>query len=311
MEDQSTSKPNWLTTTFQIDGSIFLTVLPRIVFFCGLAVVIALFHNLDLPIYLEEFGNLTTNVIYNLILGLLIVFRTNTSYERFWEGRKAWGAMIVSVRNLARELQIGIAAPKKTDIAEKTAAIQLLSAFAVSAKLHLREEPVDEELKAILTPEQVSQIEKFQHRPSAIAFWIRNYLNRQSQQGNISDSQVIAASGMLGTLIDGVSSCERIISTPIPLAYRIFLKRLILIYCLGLPFKLVPELDWWSVPIVAVVSFLLLGIEEVGRELENPFGHDANDLPLDEICKGIADSVENIMLLGEQSIVSDCPIEME
>ena len=294
-------KPDWLTTTFQLRGSVFLTILPRIAFFCGVAAVISLLQALELPIYLEKLGDLTTNVIYNLILGLLIVFRTNTSYERFWEGRKAWGAIVVNIRNLARELQIGISARDAADFTEKKTAIRLLATFAVVAKLHLRGEPIEGELKTVLTPEQFQQIEGFQHRPSAVIFWVRNYLHRQLQQGNVSDSQVTAASTMLGTLVEGVSGCERIVTTPIPIAYRIFLKRLILIYCIGLPFKLVSTLAWWSVPVVGIVSFLLLGIEEVGRELENPFGYDANNLPLDDICKTVTNNVENIMLLGEHA----------
>jgi ion channel-forming bestrophin family protein len=291
-------KPNWFMTTFQLRGSVILMILPRILLFCGLAVVVSFLYTSGQPIYLEKLGNFTTNVIYNLVLGLLIVFRTNTSYDRFWEGRKAWGALVVNIRNLTHELQIGLTESAGTDPAEKLAAIQLLSAFAIATKLHLRNEAINDELKALLTPAQVQQLESTQHRPLVIVFWIRSYLQQQLKTGNIADSKVAAANAMLNSLVEGMSGCERIITTPIPIAYRIFLQRLILIYCIGLPFRVVPTLAWWAIPITAIVSFLLLGVEEVGRELENPFGYNANDLPLDDICNTILSNVESTIALG-------------
>lgn len=287
-------KPSWFATTFRLQGSVALMILPRLLSFCGFAAAIALINAFEYPIYLEKLGGLTTNVIFNLVLGLLIVFRTNTSYDRFWEGRKAWGALVVNIRNLARELQIGVndASTEKRDV------IRLLSAFAIATKLHLRGEDLNDELKALLTPDQAEQLTTSKHRPLDIAFWIRRYLQQQLEAGHATDALVANASAMLNSLMEGVSSCERIITTPIPIAYRVFLKRLILIYCIGLPFRTVPELTWWSIPIMAVVSFLLLGVEEVGRELENPFGCNANDLPLDDICSTIVGNVESILSLG-------------
>ncbi|MEO0376202.1 MAG: bestrophin family ion channel [Cyanobacteria bacterium P01_A01_bin.17] len=290
-------KPNWFATTFQLQGSVVLMVLPRIFAFCGFAGSIALINALEYPIYLEKLGGLTTNVIFNLVLGLLIVFRTNTSYDRFWEGRKAWGALVINIRNLARELQIGVDA----EPAEKRDAIRLLSAFAIATKLHLRGEAPSDELTALITPAQAEQLKTSKHCPLDIAFWIRSYLQQQLEAGQVTDTLVANANAMLNSLIEGVSSCERIITTPIPIAYRVFLKRLILIYCMGLPFRTVPELTWWSIPIMAIVSFLLLGVEEVGRELENPFGCNANDLPLDDICTTIINNVEGILALGSNT----------
>jgi putative membrane protein len=291
-------KPNWFEIAFQLDGSIILMILPRMLIFCGFAATIALLYTSGIPIYLERMGELTTNVIYNLVLGLLIVFRTNTSYERFWEGRKAWGTLVVNIRTLAREIQIGVAG---ADATEKQATIRLLSAFAIATKLHLRGESINDELKVLITPTQRQQLETTDNRPLVILFWIRTYLQQAFTVGQIPDSRLAEVNGMLNNLTEGLSGCERIITTPIPIAYRIFLKRLILIYCLSLPFRFVPELTWGAVPMMAIVSFLLLGVEEVGRELENPFGYQANDLPLDEICSAILSSVETTLALGTQT----------
>jgi ion channel-forming bestrophin family protein len=99
---------------------------------------------------------------------------------------------------------------------------------------------------------------------------------------------------ILYNMIEGLSGCERVSKTPLPIAYSIYLKRLILIYCLGLPFNLIQRMHWWAILVTAVVSFILLGLEEVGRELENPFLYSVNDLPVDNLCQNIAADVESI-----------------
>lgn len=294
--DEKLEKPDWASKILQVQGSVVPAILPRILAFSGLAAVVSGLYTYGFPIYLEKLGDLTTNVIYNLVLGLLIVFRTNTSYDRFWDGRKAWGALVVNTRNLAQEMQVAIAG--SIDSSEKQAMIRLLSAFAIATKHHLRNEEMSDELKSLITSTQIEQLETSTHRPLVIIFWLRQYLQKQLALARIADSQLIAANAMLSHLVEGITSCERIITTPIPIAYRIFLRRLILVYCIGLPFRMVPELVWWSVPIMAIVSFLLLGVEEVGRELENPFGFTANDLPLDDICAGITGNVEATLKMG-------------
>jgi putative membrane protein len=99
-------------------------------------------------------------------------------------------------------------------------------------------------------------------------------------------------------LLEALTTCERILSTPIPFAYAIYLKRLLLIYCLSLPFQVVNTLHWWTSPVAIIISFVLLGIEEIGTEIENPFGDDANDLPLEEICTTILNNIEDLIALN-------------
>lgn len=292
-------KPNWLRTIFQVKGSVLSMILPRIFFFCSFTAVLTFLFITGHSIYLEKLGDLTTNVIYNLILGLLIVFRTNTSYERFWEGRKAWGTLVVNSRNLAQEILIGIQTLTAGDKQQKTRALDLLLALAIATKLHLRGDEVNDKLKTLVNQHQLEKLEQSKNRPLDIQFWLRNYLHQQLKLKNFSDAQLNMTSGMLNEMMESVSGCERILTTPIPITYRVYLKRLILIYCFGLPFRLVPEITWWSIPIVAVVSFLLLGVEEVARELENPFGFDVNDLPLDDLCEVIEGNIQRVAALQD------------
>lgn len=106
---------------------------------------------------------------------------------------------------------------------------------------------------------------------------------------------------MLNGLVDYLGGCERILKTPIPLAYAIHLKQLLLIYCLTLPFQFVSQLEWWTAPIVALMGFTLFGIEEIGIEIENPFGRDANDLPLDQICETMKRNIDDLITLEPAS----------
>lgn len=319
------NQPNWWGMVFQLRGSIVMTVLPRILAFCGLTATLALLKSFNQPLYLEQLGNLNSSTIYNLTLGLLVVFRTNTSYERFWSGRKAWGGLVINIRNLAREIQFGVDEPAEGTPAEdkssedkssedtpagthstaKQATLRLLSAFAIATKLHLRNEANTDELKSLITPDQAQALDPAQNRPLLISFWIRQYLQQQFVAGQIPAAILANMLTLLNNLTNDVSGCELIISTPIPIAYRLYLRRLILIYCLTLPFRIVPESGWWAIPIMAFVSFLLMGLEELGQELENPFGYDVNDLALDEICQTITRNVEMTIALTQSPAAID------
>lgn len=285
-------KLSWFQTALKLRGSVFPVILPRILLLSGFCFLVALAHHLSIFNELKSLGDITSNVACNLVLGLLLVFRTNTAYERFWEGRKAWGALVVNIRNLAREIQIGIPVKEDSDQTAKDAALKNLVAFAIATKLHLRKDSLQPELSLLLPPQAITRLTQVKHPPIEITLWLGDYIQQQYQQHVIEVNQRVALTHLLNQLIEGLTSCERILTTPMPIAYAVYLKRLTLIYCGFLPFKLVDTLSWWAIPVVAVICFVLLGVEEIGNEIENPFGRDPNDLPLDDICKGILDQVQ-------------------
>ena len=294
---------NWLEIVFRLEGSVAKTVMPRILLFTFFAAVICLFHFLGKePEFILHIGDLTNNVVYNLVLGLLLVFRTNTSYERFWDGRKSLGVIVVNIRNLARFIQLSISEKTPEDRDNKQAVLKLLAAFFVATKLQLRGEKPNQELKKLLNQKQALEIDSAKRMTLQIALWIGEYLQLQLEQGKIDSSQKIEMNNLLNNMIEGLSSCERIASTPLPIAYRIYLKRLILIYCIGLPFNLIDKMQWWAIPVVAIVSFILLGIEEVGKELENPFLYGANDLPVDHLCNNITGDIETVVNFSAEPV---------
>ncbi|HEY9907801.1 MAG TPA: bestrophin family ion channel [Thermosynechococcaceae cyanobacterium] len=282
----------WFQLALQIQGSVIPAVLPRTLI-CGLfGVLISALFFLDVPVALPTLASL----IPNIVLGLLLVFRTNTAYDRFWEGRKIWGTLVNTVRNLTRQLWIAIQVESPEDQVEKIATLKMSVGFCVAMKLHLREEPIDE-LEPLVSAPQFLKLKSMNHPPLEVAFWIGDYLQQQHDRRKIDSYQLAALLKLLDTMVDCLGGCERILKTPIPLAYAIHLKQLLLLYCLSLPFQMVENLGWWTGTIVALISFTLFGIEEIGIEIENPFGHDANDLPLDTICATMLRNVEDLITL--------------
>lgn len=284
---------SWLQVAFQLRGSVIPTVFPRVFFYASLGIVVSVLDYFNSPVALPILGSIIPNVVFNLVLGLLLVFRTNTAYERFWEGRKCVQSLIVAVRNLARHLRsIPVQSPIEGE--EQALSLRLLGIFAIVTKQHLRREPIAPELIPILHQAKLPQTPDAS-LPLEITLWISDYLQRQQQQHRLDTAQLVAMNLLLDHLVESFSGCERVLTTPMPIAYAIHLKQLMLIYCLSLPFQIVADLGWWTGLVAALVSFTLLGLEEIGIEIENPFGHDLNDLPLDEICTDLSQYVERLI----------------
>jgi ion channel-forming bestrophin family protein len=287
-------KNNWLSIAFTAKGSVIPSITGRVIICMVFGGLISLLHAYNLPVAQKSLADTVPAVV----LGLLLVFRTNTAYDRFWEGRKAWGSMNNNIRNLVRMIWLGIDEKMTGDRERKIAALELLPAFAITTKLYLRGESLETELANVLSPKQLQQLNAVQNPVLQIAFWLGDYLQAEQRRGNIDVYQMNELQKIINNLVDSVGTCERILRTPMPLAYAIHLKQLLLIYCLLLPFKLVGDLSWGTAPVVGLVSFTLFGIEAIGVEIENPFGNDPNDLPLDNICKNIQKTIEDTVNYG-------------
>ena len=287
----SLEQTNWFKIAFRVQGSVIPTIVSRVLWCGAFGLFISVLSFYKIPIGAKALGG----VVPSIVLGLLLVFRTNTAYERFWEGRKAWGTIVNNIRNLSRLIWVAIAEIDPLHRYEKEEILKLLVAFAIATKLHLRSQPVDQKLAKFVTPMQFSKLETMNNPPLEIAFWISDYLQAKQEQGQIGLYQMNELQSLLNALVDMLGACERILRTPIPLAYAIHLKQLLLIYCLLLPFQVVDELHWWTAPVVALVSFTLFGIEAIGVEIENPFGTDPNDLPLDTICNTIEKNINDLI----------------
>jgi len=295
----------WFRFAFRLRGSVIPAILPRTLI-CGLfGVLISVLYTQGLPVCIP----VLVSIIPNVVLGLMLVFRTNTAYERYWEGRKLWGGLVNSTRNLARQIWNIVQEKESGDRQDKEEALYLIAAFAVATKLHLRGERLNEELAALMSRSHYEKLQMMNHPPLQIAFWISDFLQHKFHQGRVNVYQLDGMQKLLNNLVDSLGGCERILKTPIPLAYAIHLKQLLLLYCFTLPFQLVQDLGYWTGAIVFLISFTLLGIEEIGIEIENPFGRDSNDLPLDAICNTIKTNIDDLMSLKSQTMGSDLTME--
>jgi putative membrane protein len=287
-------RENWFQVLLQLRGSVIPAILPRVAFCGTFGLIVSGLHYLKFEVALP----ILSSVVPSIVLGLLLVFRTNTAYERYWEGRKLWGTLVNTTRNFSRTIWVAIEEEEVDDRQDKIQALYLLVAFAVATKLHLRSEAVNSELVALMPAKWIEKLRSSSNRPLEIAFWIGDYLQKQYERNRVNSYQLASLFKLLDTMVDVLGGCERILKTPIPLAYSIHLKQLLLIYCLSLPFQIVNDLEWWTALIVCVISFTVFGIEEIGIEIENPFGRDPNDLPLDRICKTMQTNIEELISLA-------------
>lgn len=275
-------------------GSVIPTILPRVAICVIFAIAVTVGHFFGWKL------SISFQVVPSIVIGLLLVFRTNTAYERFWEGRKAWGTLINTVRNLSRSIWITIAEQEPTDRQEKIVVLRLLVAFAIATKLHVRDEKLDSEIANFLSRDYYEKLQTMNNPPLEIAFWIGDYLQESYEKGRIHPYQLSAMLKLLDNMVDVLGICERILKTPIPLAYIIHLRQLIFLYCFTAPFELINSLGWLTPLFVGVIAFTVFGIEEIGVEIENPFGHDANDLPLDQICRTMQVNIDDLIRVGSQ-----------
>lgn len=296
-------KQSKLGIALQLKGSVVSSIYKQVLYLGLFGFFMSILHYFKLPVSQPVLGT----IIPSIVLGLLLVFRTNTAYERFWEGRKLWGSLVNDTRNMAWQIAVMIEESNPDDRNQKAEAIRLLPIFLVACKLHLRSVPVGEELEARVTHEQFLILKKSRNPPLQIATWIGDYIQTQYKRGDnfLHFNHVPFLQGNVKRIIDSLGGCERILRTPLPLAYVIHLRQLVLIYCLLLPFPLLKDLGWGTGFFVALISFTLLGIEEIGIEIENPFGYDLNDLPLDTICNNMSNEIEEYIELNLPSQTND------
>ncbi len=160
-----------------------------------------------------------------------------------------------------------------------------------------------------MSDSQYLQLQQVNHPPLQIAFWIGDYLQQQHDCKCLDIYQLAALNKLVGELVNILGGCERILKTPLPLIYGIILRMFVFVYCIVLPLELVNDVFWWTGTINAFVCFSLLSIEHVGSEIEDPFGCDSNDLPLNVICDTILLNVREIISFTPQSARAGSKIE--
>lgn len=291
-------KLNWLQLIFLLGNSVVADILPWIVFFASYSFVLTvIYYLLKMPVLILQNNAISTLLlVFNLGLPSLLIFRTNTANERFWEARKLWGELVNVVRNLTRDISIVVQGKSSKRKKEKEKILLLVVAFGVTVKLHLRSEQINDELISLMSTNQFYKLKyDSDHPPLQIAFWIGDYLQLESDRNCIHIYQLVALHSLVDNLVNILGGCERILKTPQPIIYTLVLRKLTVIYCLLLPLEIIQDLRGFTIIITTFVSMILFGIEQIGSQLEHPFAHHPNALPLDLICNTILLNVQELI----------------
>lgn len=237
----------------------------------------------------------STTVVHSLlgiVLGLFLVFRVNSAYDRWWEGRKLWGLMVNNSRNLSFKIAAFL---PEDDFVTRNYFAQMIPNFVTSVKEHLRKGVKTEDLD-IVGEGFLQKLKGKHHIPNALSQMLYHKINSLYKEKVISGSQLFLLDKEMKEFSDILGGCERIRNTPIPYSYSMYIKKFIFTYTTTLPLAFMAEFRYWTIPIVMLVFFILVSVELIAEEIEDPFGNDTNDLPTDELTEKIKKNVREILL---------------
>lgn len=219
-------------------------------------------------------------------LALLLVFRTEASYSRFEEGRKAWTKVIAGANDFAR--QIISAVENSGDAQLKKALLQYIVAFPVALKCHVvYGSDIRQDLQNLLELDDLLVVLNSKHRPSCII----EFISQSLRLLNLEDSRRIMLQSKISCFHEGIGVCEQLIGTPIPLSYTRLTSRFLVLWHLTLPIILWDDCHWIVVPATFISAASLFCIEEVGVLIEEPFPM----LALDDLCKSVQTNVREAL----------------
>jgi putative membrane protein len=280
----------WFTFIFRLHkADTFRQLLPMLF---SISIYVGIVAYLEIEFFqLGDESHLKNITIMHGMLGfvisLLLVFRTNTAYERWWEGRKLFGSLTNNSRNLA--IKLNAILPVENEILRKEFR-QIIIEYTFALKRHLRgHQRNSENFASEITVAEGS------HKPNHIASLLFKKVHQLHHDSVLTGEQLLFLNNELSSFTDICGACERIKNTPIPFSYSVFIKKFIFFYVMTLPFGYVFTLGYLSIPIVVFVFYVLASLELIAEEIENPFGIDSNDLPLNQICKNIQKNIQDIL----------------
>jgi putative membrane protein len=285
-------RTSWWPICFSWRGTVLPHVLARVGLLTGLCLALYLLDDLVLrPLDRELVGlDAMGHTVLGVALGLLIVFRTNSAYSRFWEARSHWGMIVNASRNLVR-MGAFYAGPAD-DLA------RLVTAYVVVLKEQLRDNRDVAGIHHLVPGRVFDRLATVNNPAQVLAGFLSEWVAGRLAAGRIDSVLAARLESLVGVMVDNQGGCEKIRRTPMPFAYAALSKQVLFIYLATLPLVLVPRMHFVAPLVLMGVSLVLMGIEEAGVEIEDPFGLDPNHLPLDQICAGIARDTAALAAVG-------------
>jgi putative membrane protein len=276
---------NWIAVIFRVHGTVLPRIIGRTLFVAAIGALLAwtrVERGLDLPT-----GG-TVHAMVGVALGLLLVFRTNASYDRFWEGRKMIGGLVNNCRDLSR--QSGAYLAGSSPEVRARVRRQVIALYG-TIRHYLRRETDLADLADVLDDAERRALAAHSAPPLLVASWLTETFAAEHRAGRLSPQELQLLDATLGDVIDLWGGAERILKTPVPFAYAHHIKGFLTLFCITSPLALVDAMQWWTPAAAAIVAYGLYGIDEIGVEIEDPFGYDPNDLDLDGAGQTIAKNV--------------------
>ncbi len=285
--------PGFLKNALAIQGSVTPKVFKRVLFMIGYSSFIScLYHfipSISLPIGPFEYAG--------LIMGLVLVFRVNAGYDRWWEARKIWGNVVNQSRNLAIIVS-NYLNTKSTNWSLKLT--NYIAALPYLMKSNLRGEASIDEIKHLVDPTLFSVLERAEHKPNVLSSIIAQELNRVRLSNELDGFAFLQAEEKRALILDSQGACERILKTPMPFVMAVKSRRFIFSFLLALPFALVNISLLISPVITGLVAYALFSLDQIGFELQNPFSEERlSHLPLNDICKTIEKNIIKIQKIAQ------------
>lgn len=280
---------DWITFIFRFHKSDTFRQLIPMMFFIGLYSYGVGYLEMEYWKLSEKSFVKNITIMHNMlgfVISLLLVFRTNTAYDRWWEGRKLWGELVNNSRNLALKLSVML-----KDEHDRNYFKKLIPSYASVLQKHL----ANDDTAKMLFEGLVLEIDQHKHKPNQVAKMLYQKIQDLYEQGKISGDQLLVLNQELKSFTNVCGACERIKNTPIPYSYSAFIKKFIFFYIMTLPFGYVFSLGYYVIPVVVFIFYVLASLELIAEEIEDPFGYDANDLPTDKISANIKKHVEEIL----------------
>ena len=273
-----------------VRGSVLPRILPALLVNVAIATLVTWSHG-----DLFRLKITLTAIPFTLIgvpLAIYLGFRNNAAYDRFWEGRKLWGELVLRSRSLARQCLSLVDYPEPAVAGGGLADLRVrmvLRAIAFNLALRdlLRRQPADRAMQALLLSGEWEAMQGAPNQPDFLMLQMGMDLRQCLKEGRIDPCLVVSIDATLTALAGAAAGCERIKNTPIPFSYTLLLHRTSYLYCFLLPFGLVDAIGFMTPFVVAIVAYTFFGLDVLGDELEEPFGLEPNDLPLDAICRAI------------------------
>lgn len=281
---------NWISLIFAFHRSdTFRMLIPAMI---GIALFTALVAYVEIELLnLKLKSSLAMHSILGFVLSMLLVFRTNTAYDRWWEGRRLWGSFV----NHSRSLSIKLSAFLPESAVDERQQLQVLLGnyfFACHDLLRGVKTTTNWETHPTINNEAIAQQP---HVPNALLLELTRLISDCEKRGLIDATRLLMLNEELRSFAESLGACERIKNTPIPYSYSMFLKKIIFFYTVTMPFGFVTDFGYVMIPIVTFIFYVFTSIELLAEEIEDPFGDDVNDLPTDELAGRIRTSIKSLL----------------